>query len=90
MCSGTIDIVNKLGLHARAASKLVSLTKSFASRIELCKPGGQPVDAKSIMAVLMLEAACGATLELSCRGDDEEEAFAAVQALVVDRFGEPE
>ncbi len=90
MKTGTVDIVNKLGLHARAASKLVDATKSFASRIELCKGGGKPVDAKRIMAVMMLEAVCGTTLELTCEGEDEDDAFAAVSELVADRFGEGE
>ncbi len=90
MRTGAIEIVNKLGLHARAASRLVHATKSFAARIELQRPGGDAVDAKSIMAVLMLEAVCGTTLELRVSGRDEDEAFAAVQALVADRFGEGE
>ena len=88
MKTGPVDIVNKLGLHARAASKLVNLSKTFASRVELVKPGGGSADAKRIMAVMMLEAVCGTTLELTCTGEDEEEAFAAIVSLVADRFGE--
>lgn len=90
MKTGTVDIVNKLGMHARAASKLVNLTKTFASRIELAKPGGETADAKRIMAVMILEAVNGTTLELTCEGEDEEQAFAAVSTLIADRFGEPE
>ncbi|MDE0421458.1 MAG: HPr family phosphocarrier protein [Gammaproteobacteria bacterium] len=90
MKTAPIDIVNKLGMHARAASKLVNLTKTFASRIELTNPAGETADAKRIMAVMMLEAVCGTTLELTCDGDDEEEAFAAICSLVADRFGERE
>lgn len=90
MKTGPIDIVNKLGLHARAASKLVNLSKTFASRVELAKAGGDTADAKRIMAVMMLEAVCGTTLQLSCDGEDEEEAFAAIVSLVADRFGEGE
>lgn len=90
MRTGPVDIVNKLGIHARAASKLVNLTKTFASRIELANPAGATADAKRIMAVLMLEAVCGTTLQLSCDGEDEEEAFAAVCALFAGRFGEGE
>ena len=90
MKTGPIDVVNKLGLHARAASKLVNLSKTFASRVELAKPGGESADAKRIMAVMMLEAVCGTTLELTCSGADEEEAFAAISALIADRFGEGE
>lgn len=93
MKTGSIEIVNKLGLHARAASRLVKTTKLFAARISLRRQGAGDegagaADAKSIMAVLMLEAACGTTLELACDGPDEAEAFAAVSALVADRFGE--
>ena len=90
MKAGPIDIVNKLGLHARAASKLVNLSKTFAARVELAKPGGETADAKRIMAVMMLEAVCGTTLQLTCDGEDEEEAFAAITTLVADRFGEGE
>ena len=90
MVEGEIEIVNKLGLHARAASKLVKTTKSFASSILLGRPEGDLVDAKSIMAVMMLEAVCGATLRLSCDGADEGDAFAAIVELIADRFGETE
>lgn len=90
MKTGPVDIINKLGLHARAASKLVNLSKTFASRVELAKPTGETADAKRIMAVMMLEAVCGTTLQLTCNGEDEEEAFAAITALVADRFGEGE
>lgn len=90
MKSGSVEIVNKLGLHARAASKLINCTKSFACRIEVSRPGGKPVDGKSIMAVMMLEATQGTTLELACTGADEEEAFAAIATLVAERFGESE
>ena len=90
MKTGPVDIVNKLGLHARAASRLVNLSKTFASRVELGKPGAETVDAKRIMAVMMLEAVCGTTLELTCKGEDEEEAFDAIVSLVADRFGEGE
>ena len=90
MKTGSIDIVNKLGLHARAASKLVNLSKTFAARVELAKPGGATADAKRIMAVMMLEAVCGTTLRLTCDGEDEERAFRAIRNLVADRFGEGE
>ena len=92
MKKGPVDIVNKLGLHARAASRLVKTAKTFAASIELRRPDakGDPADAKRIMAVLMLEAACGTTLELACEGADEADAFAAVSTLIADRFGEAE
>ena len=88
--TGRIDIVNKLGLHARAASKLVKTTQSFACDIQLKRLEGGPVDAKSIMAVMMLEAVQGTPLELSCDGNDEAAAFAAIEELVAARFGEEE
>ena len=90
MKSGSVQIVNKLGLHARAASKLINCTKSFACRIEVSRSGGKPVDGKSIMAVMMLEATQGTTVDFACTGEDEDDAFAAIAALVADRFGEPE
>ena len=96
MRNGRVQIVNKLGLHARAASRLVKTCNAFAARIELRRPAedgaeaADAADAKSIMAVLMLEAACGTTLELACDGADEADAFAAVSALIADRFGEGE
>lgn len=88
---GTVEIVNKLGLHARAAAKLVTLAKTFAVAVELGRPGGAAlVDAKSIMAVLMLEAVRGTELVLVCEGPDEDAAFEAVTTLVANRFGEEE
>ena len=90
MKTGSIDIVNKLGMHARAASKLVGLAKTFASRVELGKADGQTAEAKRIMAVMMLEAVCGTTLQLTCDGEDEDDAFEAIRALVANRFGEGE
>lgn len=90
MLSRDVEVVNKLGLHARAASKLVNTAKSFACVVQLQKSDGNAVDAKSIMAVLMLEAVCGTTLRLSCEGEDEDEAFAAICELIANRFGEEE
>ena len=92
MRRGEVNIVNRLGLHARAAAKLVKLAKSFACSIELCRDerDATPVDAKSIMAVLMLEGVCGTRLTLTCSGADEDDAFVAVGELVAERFGEEE
>ncbi len=84
-----ITIINKLGLHARAAAKLVECAGRFAARIELGRDA-QWVDAKSIMAVMMLAAGQGVTLQLRCDGADEDEARTAVIALINQRFGEPE
>ena len=85
----TITIINKLGLHARAASKLVSTASRFASRIDLVK-GGQRADAKSIMSVLMLAASQGTVIELHGTGQDVDEALEAIITLINNRFDEAE
>lgn len=85
-----IDIINKLGLHARAAAKLVALTGRFSARIALGRPGQKGVDGKSIMAILMLSASKGTVLAMECEGADEQELADAVCGLFADRFGEEE
>jgi len=82
-----IEIINKLGLHARAAAKLVSLASKFTSEVQLRK-NNQEVNAKSIMGVMMLAASQGTRLELSVSGEDEQEALDAIIELINDRFGE--
>lgn len=89
MLEGTITIINKLGLHARAAGKLVNLTKTFSSEIMLARDG-EEVDGKSIMAVMLLAAPMGTEIQLKVSGDDEEAAMEALRALIDDRFGEGE
>lgn len=89
MIERDIDIINKLGLHARAAAKLVKLASSYDSTIEIEKDG-QRVNAKSIMGVMMLAASCGITVRASVDGSDEQEAMDAVVQLFEDRFGEDE
>ena len=84
-----LAITNKLGLHARAAAKLVNLASSFASDITI-KRGDQEVNAKSIMGVMMLAAAKGATIEVCAEGEDAEDAVVQIASLVNNRFGEPE
>lgn len=84
-----IKIINKLGLHARAAAKLVSTAGRFSSRVSL-KLGSQEADAKSIMAVMMLAAAKGSLVEISCDGRDEDQAMQALVELIDDYFGEDE
>ena len=84
-----VRLVNRLGLHARAAAKLVATAKTFGSRITLAKDGNA-VDGKSIMNILLLAAPFGSVLELTVEGDDEAQAFAAIEALIADRFGEEE
>lgn len=87
MLNKEITIVNKLGLHARAAAKFVSLASGFNSEIIL-KRNGKSVNGKSIMGVMMLAAGCGTTIELCANGNDESQAVAQLEALIEDRFGE--
>lgn len=84
---GELEIVNPLGLHARAASKLVALANTFAAETWVGKDD-QEVNGKSILGVLMLACAQGSTIRLRCEGPDAAEAFAAMSELVRDGFGE--
>lgn len=85
-----IEIINKLGLHARAASKLVATASRYESKVDIKNANGQVADAKSIMSVLMLAASKGTFLDIEASGPDEEEAMAAICELINDRFGEGE
>jgi phosphocarrier protein len=87
MLSENIEIINHLGLHARAAAKFVSTTTRFESTIKISKDGRE-VDGKSIMSVMMLAASCGSVVIISCDGPDETDALKAIKALINDRFGE--
>lgn len=89
MQQATITIVNRLGLHARAAAKFVNLAKTFSSEVALDK-GGDAVDGKSIMSVMLLAAPMGTEVTLTVTGTDEADAFAALANLINDRFGEQE
>jgi len=82
-----IEITNKLGLHARAAAKLTQLAGKFAADVWVTREGRR-VNAKSIMGVMMLAAAKGATVVVETNGSDEAEAMAALIGLISDRFGE--
>jgi phosphocarrier protein HPr len=82
-------IINKLGLHARAASKLVTTASSFSSNIRIGRES-QMADAKSIMAVMMLAASKGTELNLEIDGKDQEQASAAILDLITRRFDEDE
>jgi phosphocarrier protein HPr len=84
-----IEIVNKLGLHARASAKLTQTAAQFQSNVFIAK-GGKRVNAKSIMGVMMLAAGKGSRVELEVDGADEAEALAALTALINDKFGEGE
>jgi phosphocarrier protein NPr/phosphocarrier protein len=89
MIDTEVLIINKLGLHARAAAKLVGVTTQFQARIQLGK-GERLVDAKSIMALLMQGAGKGTTLRLVIDGPDADAAHAAVLTLINNRFDEAE
>lgn len=89
MIDRQIEIINKLGLHARAAAKLVSTANRFASSIEL-EFGGQKADAKSIMAVMMLAASKGSVVTLNAHGQDEQAAIESITALINNYFDEEE
>lgn len=82
-------IINKLGLHARAASKLVNLALRFSSEIEMeIVRTGVRANCKSIMGLMMLGVGCGAPIRLRADGEDQEEALDAIRVLIQDRFGE--
>lgn len=87
MPTATVTIVNKLGLHARAAAKFVNLAKTFSSTVSLTKEGNE-VDGKSIMNVMLLAAPLGSDLTLSVEGEDAQGAFESLLELVNDGFGE--
>lgn len=94
MKESTLDIINKLGLHARAASKLMRLCASFNSNILFKKivdgEHKQAADGKNIMALMLLAAGKGSQLYLRCEGNDEEKAFEAITQLFANRFDESE
>jgi len=83
------EIVNKLGLHARAAAKLTQLATGFAAEIWLSR-NGRRVNAKSIMGVMRLAAGKGSRVVIEADGEDAERALAAVVRLIAERFGEQE
>jgi phosphocarrier protein len=84
-----VTIINKLGLHARAAAKFVTTASSFSSNIDVEK-NGQKVNGKSIMGVMMLAASRGTELTVIASGADEVEAADSLEKLVAGRFGEQE
>ncbi|UCD69220.1 MAG: HPr family phosphocarrier protein [Betaproteobacteria bacterium] len=84
-----IEIVNRLGLHARASAKLTQLAGSFQCDVWMTRDSRR-VNAKSIMGVMMLAAAKGSSIELETDGPDEQAAMDALVALIKDKFGEGE
>lgn len=87
MIERTAEIVNRLGLHARAAAKLVHTAGAFESQITLAKDG-EEVDAKSILGILLMAAAQGSEVVVRSEGPDEQAAMDAVLALIANRFDE--
>ena len=83
------EIVNKLGLHARASAKLTQTASRFPAEIWLSR-NGRRVNAKSIMGVMMLAAGKGTSITVETEGDEAQAALEAVLALIADRFGEDE
>ena len=82
-----VEIVNQLGLHARASAKLTQLAAQFKSEVWLAR-NGRRVNGKSIMGVMMLAAGIGSKVEIEVNGTDEMDALAALKKLIADKFGE--
>ena len=87
MIERQLEIVNRLGLHARAAAKLVHLTGRYQCNISLANDGDE-VDGKSILGILLLAAALGSEVLVKCDGVDEDKAMSAIAGLVASRFDE--
>ena len=87
MVERRVEVVNRLGLHARAAAKLVHLASSFEAEISL-EQDGEEVNAKSILGIMMLAAAQGTYVVVRCDGEDEDTALRSLRKLFADRFGE--
>ena len=85
----TITIINKLGLHARAAARFVQTASSFESEITVIH-NDREVSGKSIMGIMMLAAGKGTSIQIITSGRDEQEAMDALEELIIDRFGESE
>jgi phosphocarrier protein HPr len=85
----TVTIINKLGLHARAATRLVQTAGEFEADFFVSKDGKE-VNGKSILGVMMLAAAKGTKITVRCEGDDAESAHLSIVSLINDRFGEAE
>jgi len=89
MLTETIHIINKRGLHARAAAKFATLAAQYGSRIQV-RTHGSWVDAKSVMSLMLLAATQGTDIEVSTEGDDEAQAMESIRGLINNRFEEDE
>ncbi|CAG4884876.1 Phosphocarrier protein HPr [Georgfuchsia toluolica] len=89
MPKAEVEIINKLGLHARASAKLTQLAGSYPCEVWM-ERNGRRINAKSIMGVMMLAAGLGTRVVIDCEGAQADEALQAITRLIVDRFGEGE
>ncbi len=89
MINKPLTIINKLGLHARAAAKLTGVAGKFSSKIELTAHG-KTVDCKSVMSLMLLAASQGTDIEITIEGDDELAAMTSIEELINNRFDEAE
>ena len=87
MTSRSVEVVNQLGVHARAAAKFVHVASRFEARVRVTR-SGREIDGKSILGILLLAAARGTTILISADGADEQAALEALSALVESGFGE--
>ncbi|ACE83580.1 HPr family phosphocarrier protein [Cellvibrio japonicus] len=90
MLQQTLEIINKRGLHARAAAKLASLASKFKAQVQVRVGEGNWVDAKSVMSLMLLAAGQGTQLQVSADGADAQHALDEISTLVTDYFGEGE
>ena len=88
MIKKQVEIINKTGLHARPASDFVLTAKKFESKVSICKEGGEPVNAKSLVRILAEGIGQGTKLDIIVEGADEEATLAELVALVESGFGE--
>jgi phosphocarrier protein HPr len=89
MAQRTLELVNRLGLHARAAAKFVNVASRFRAQV-LVSGDGEEVNGKSILGLLLLAAPCGTRIAVRTEGEDADAALLAIEELVKDRFGEGE
>ena len=89
MARAEVEIINKLGLHARASAKLTQVASAYKCELWLSR-SGRRVNAKSIMGVMMLAAGQGASIVIEAEGEDADAALAALQKLIADKFDEGE
>jgi phosphocarrier protein len=89
MAQHTVELINRLGLHARAAVKFVHTASRFSAHV-LVRHNDEEVNGKSILGLLLLAAPCGSSLTITASGHDEQSALAAIEALIRERFGEGE